>query len=136
MQIGWLWQRKEIENYLLDPEIVRRALRRKAPPMDKYKAALKESAETIAAYTAARTALSCFRFTNSWGNRVSNTYRFPGFSRLGRDKCRVKIAEIVRKDKGDRIVEVNNVLDKFDELRKKFRPGGYRFEHFFNLLCG
>lgn len=138
VKIGWLWERKEIENYLLDPEIVQRALGKKAPPIAQYKAALIKAAENIAAYTAARTALSCYRFKNCWGEEVSKgkTHYFPQLSRLGQDKCRDKIAEIVRTNKGDRIVESRNVLDKFDKLLPSCRPGGFRFENFLTFFAG
>lgn len=136
VQIGWFWERKEIENYLIDPEVVRRALGRKAPPMDEYKSALQRSAETISAYTAARTALSCYRFQNSWGGSVDQTHRFPQRSKLGKDQCRDKIREIVRKYKGDRIVEEQNVVDKFEKLLPLYRPGGSRFQNCLTFFAG
>ncbi len=136
VQIGWFWERKEIENYLIDPEVVRRALGRKAPPMDEYKSALQRSAETISAYTAARTALSCYRFQNSWGDSVDQTHRFPQRSKLGKDQCRDKIREIVRKYKGDRIVEEQNVVDKFEKLLPLYRPGGSRFQNCLTFFAG
>jgi hypothetical protein len=136
VQIGWSWERKEIENYLIDPEVVRLALRLKAPRMDEYKSALQRYAETISAYTAARTALSCYRFQNSWGDRVDKMHSFPQRSKLGKDQCRDKIREIVRKDKGDRIVEEQNVVDKFDNLLRLYRPGGSRFQDFLTFFAG
>ena len=136
VQIGWFWERKEIENYLIDPEVVRRALGRKAPPMDEYKSVLQRSAETISAYTAARTALSCYRFQNSWGDSVDKTHRFPQRSRLGQDQCRIKIKEIVREHKGDRIVEEQNVVDKFEKLLPLYRPGGSRFQKSLTFFAG
>ncbi len=137
VQIGWFWERKEIENYLIDPEVVRRALGRKAPPMDEYKSALQRSAETISAYTAARTALSCYRFKNYWGDSVDKkTHSFPQGGRLGQDQCRIKIKEIVRENKGDRIVEEQNVVDKFEKLLPLYRPGGSRFQNCLTFFAG
>lgn len=136
VQIGWFWERKEIENYLIDPDVVRRALGRKAPPMDDYKLALQKSAETISAYTAARTALSCYRFQNYWGDPVDKTHSFPQRSKLGKDQCRDKIREIVRKYKGDRIVEEQNVVDKFENLLPLYRPGGSRFQNCLTFFAG
>jgi len=46
--LGWYWERKEIENYLIDPKVVKFALGNKAPPIDKYKTALDKSARKIA----------------------------------------------------------------------------------------
>jgi len=137
VQIGWSWERKEIENYLIDPEVVGRALGRKAPPRDEYTSAVQKAAETISAYTAARTALSCYRFTNAWGESVDKkTHSFPQRSKLGKDQCRIKIREIVRENKGDRIVEEQNVVDKFENLLPLYRPGGSRFQDFLTFFAG
>lgn len=137
VQIGWCWERKEIENYLIDPEVVGRDLGRKAPPMDEYKLALQRSAQTISAYTAARTALSCYRFTNAWGESVDKkTHSFPQGGRLGQDQCRIKIKEIVRENKGDRIVEEQNVVDKFENLLPLYRRGGSRFQNCLTYFAG
>lgn len=135
IQVGWKWERKEIENYLLDPEVVRRALGRKAPPMEEYETALKDAAKAIAAYTAARTALSCYGFKNFWGEQVGTTsYYFP--SRLGKNACEENIRNIVQKYKSDRIVTPEDVLDKFEQLFPLFRPGGSRFENFLTFFAG
>ncbi|NJK73760.1 MAG: hypothetical protein HC786_11810 [Richelia sp. CSU_2_1] len=136
VQIGWFWERKEIENYAIDPEVVGLALGRKAPPIDEYKAALQKAAETISAYTAARTALSCYRFKNSWGEQVDKTHYFPQISKLGKDRCRDKIKEIVRQNKGDRIVEEQNVVDKFENLLPLYRPDGDRFQNLLTFFAG
>ena len=56
--LGWYWERKEIENYLIDPKIVKRSLGDNAPPASDYRIALQQSGEKIAAYTAARITLS------------------------------------------------------------------------------
>jgi len=137
VQIGWFWERKEIENYLIDPEVVRRALGLKAQRMEEYKSALQKSAETISAYTAARTALSCYRFKNAWGESVDKkTHSFPQGLKLGKDQCRDKIREIVRNNKGDRIVEEQNVVDKFENLLRLYRPDGSRFQDFLTLFAG
>jgi len=42
--LGWYWERKEIENYLIDPKVVKRALGEDAPPAEEYRAALQNSA--------------------------------------------------------------------------------------------
>lgn len=103
IQVGWTWERKEIENYLLDPQVVQPSLGRKAPSMDEYWSALREAAEAISSYTAARTALSCYGFKNFWGEKVGKkSHCFP--RRLGREACEQNIQTIVRELRGDRIV--------------------------------
>jgi hypothetical protein len=72
--LGWSWARTEIENYLIDPEVVARALGPKAPPPDRYREILDGAARDISDYTAARVALSRCRLTvkqlpNHWGKR-------------------------------------------------------------------
>jgi len=138
VQIGWSWERKEIENYLIDPEVVQRALGHKAPPIDGYITALKKSAETISAYTAARTALSCYRFKNCWGNKVGKTHELPPQNErdLGKNKCIDQIKNIVEKNKGERIVKSENVVEKFENLLPSFRPNGFRFENFLTFFAG
>ncbi|HEY9830578.1 MAG TPA: hypothetical protein V6D26_08365 [Stenomitos sp.] len=116
VHVGWKWQRKEIENYLLDPIVVQRALGRKAPPRDLYQEALDRAARDIAIYTAARTALACFKFQNCWGDQISRVFEsahyFP--KRLNREACQENIRKIVQEKRGDRIVTPENVLNKKD----------------------
>jgi len=135
--VGWTWERKEIENYLLDPQLVQGVLGRKAPPINEYCSVLEKSAQKIAVYTAARTALSCYRFKNFWGDEIkigNLNYDFP--KKLGKDACELKIKEIVDEYKGDRIVKTEDVLSKFKQLLPSFRPGGFRFENFLTFFAG
>jgi hypothetical protein len=136
--LGWVWERKEIENYLIDPRVVERALGRKAPPIEQYQNILKQAAETIAAYTAARTALECFSFSNSWGEQIAKTHRFPPRDQLGKKKCAVKIEEIVveRLRHENRAITPGYVVAKFEELLPTCRPSGFRFEHFLTFFGG
>ena len=46
--MGWYWERVEIENYLIDPIIVQRALGRRAPADEADRTALQASAKAIA----------------------------------------------------------------------------------------
>lgn len=132
--VGWSWARKEIENYLIDPVVVKRALGNKAPSPDEYQVALDRAAESIAAYSAARTALTCDRFKNFFGEEVRKGYWFP--PKLGRDYCQTKIAEIVREYAKGRIVSEDNVLDKFKTLLPHCRPGGSRFDFYLYYFAG
>jgi len=59
--LGWYWERKEIENYLVDPDVVSKALGNKIPP--NYRAVLEKASDQIWRYQAARTALSnCYQY--------------------------------------------------------------------------
>src|ERR1700733_1913487 len=50
-RIGWSWARTEIENYLVDPMVVARALGPKVPPPDRYREILDHAARDISDYT-------------------------------------------------------------------------------------
>ncbi|MBE9142715.1 hypothetical protein [Planktothrix mougeotii] len=134
--VGWVWERKEIENYLLDSVVVQKALGHKAPPIKEYEIALQKAAEILANYTAARATLSYFYLQNSWGEQISKTYRFPGLSSLGKDKCRENIKQIFDKKVGDRILDRDQILNKFDEFRKQLRPGGEKFQYYLTFFAG
>ena len=131
VKIGWYWERKEIENYLIDPEVVRRSLGKKAPPPEEYCEALEKSAEAIANYTAARIALSLSRIkllplSNNWGKKQWGII-FP--ESLTETDCRQKIGEIVNDRQQEQIIEEQTVLNKFDEILPSCRPGGVRFDN-------
>ncbi len=144
MQVGWSWERKEIENYLIDPEVVSHALGSKAPPINDYCSALEESASSISDYTAARISLSLSRqsllpLKNSWGN-VGGQHPFP--EHLAESDCRIGITEIIRNYKQIQIIQESDVLDLFEQLLPVCRVGGARFQNFLtffsgkDLLCG
>ncbi|HBW57313.1 MAG TPA: hypothetical protein DEF27_05710 [Oscillatoriales bacterium UBA8482] len=138
IQVGWAWERKEIENYLIDPKIVQKALGRKTPA--EYQSVLAKAAKKIATYTAARTALSCSGFKNFWGEEIKDShfpksYRFPT-KEVDINICHIKLEEIVREFKGNRLVETDNVIEKFEQLLPSFKPGGFRFENFLTYFAG
>lgn len=132
--VGWSWERKEIENYLIDPAVVQRALGNKAPARDDYQNALDRAAETIATYSATRTALACEQFKNFWGEAVRQGHYFP--QKLGKKACQVKIDEIVREYGKDRLISKEDVLDKFNTLRSECQPGGSRFKSYLYYFAG
>jgi hypothetical protein len=138
--LGWYWERKEIENYLIDPLVVTHALGTKAPDIAAYTAALQTAAMSVADYTAARTALTCCRvrfvpLDNSWGTeRGRDKHKFPD-DRQEAD-CRQSIGEVVRQYQQDQIVQEADVLNNFDALLPACRPGGQRFQGFLTFFAG
>lgn len=56
--LGWMWRRKEIENYFLDPEVLSRALTWDDARKSAYVAALERVLDGLAHVTAARIALT------------------------------------------------------------------------------
>jgi len=140
IQIGWSWERKEIENYLIDPEVVSRALGSKSPNIEDYQAALENSARTIADYTAARIALSVcwqsyFPLQNRWGNvGIDHAHSFP--PSLAESDCRYEIKNIVNNHKRVQPIEENKVMNSFDSLLYTCRVGGNRFKNFLTFFSG
>jgi len=53
IQLGWFWERKEIENYLVDPDIVGKVFAQHSE-ISVYQSALEEARDKIAVYQAAR----------------------------------------------------------------------------------
>jgi hypothetical protein len=145
--IGWYWQRKEIENYLIAPEVVSKALGKKAPPLTAYRDALQASAENIYHYTAARIALSQSRIPrllplpNYWGEKQWGIV-FP--QDLAETACGEQMKEIIANYQSSQMPDVKDLLDKFKVWQGKCSPSGVFFDNqnygtFFagkDLLCG
>lgn len=140
IRIGWSWERKEIENYLIDPDVVSRALGSKAPPADDYRAALENSADAVADYTAARIALSLPHQTrlplrNCWGTQgINSSHLFPEF--LSESDCCEGIKKNVRLYEQTQIIREDDVLSSFNELLLSCRSGGTRFQYFLTFFSG
>lgn len=138
--IGWFWERVEVENYLIDPSVVQRALGNKAPEAGAYRSALLTSAEAVADYTAARTALSVSRvrfspMDNAWGKeKGSDKHKFP--DERGETDCRKGINEVVKEYARTQVVQEGAVLHEFDTLLPACRPNGQRFKHFIAFFSG
>ncbi|MDF5713327.1 MAG: hypothetical protein PUP93_05425 [Rhizonema sp. NSF051] len=136
VSLGWYWERKEIENYLIDPKVVRRALGDDAPPPEEYRQALQNSAFKIAAYTAARIALSLYLQNrpsppnNSWGEERDKKegYRFPKDRGLTEANCKSELNNIIKQYEQRLSSPRLNSLDEFDRLLPTCCPGGSRFQ--------
>ena len=131
--VGWCWERKEIENYLIDPLVVERALaKKKYFAIDDYRNALTRAVESLRFYTAARTALSCFQFSNRLGRQNDcppfKSYSFP---EQFHDKsyCLGKLSETVQRDAGKRAVSEADVTQKFHRLVGTLDQEGERYNY-------
>jgi hypothetical protein len=133
--LGWYWERKEIENYLIDPKVVKKALGGDAPPMEQYRAALTASAQKIGAYTAARITLSLYLSHrpsppyNFWGDeREKNAgYRFPKDKGLTEVNCKAELNSIIRQYEQRLASPKKNPIEEFERLLPTCCPGGSRF---------
>ncbi len=138
--IGWSWERKELENYLIDPKIVALTWGNKRFSANEYQQALEQASESIRLYTAARTALSCYKFKNYWGEEIKDfkaRYQFPKNPRdLSKQNCEDAIRKIVQDANVDRIVTIDRVIEKFETLLPEFRPNGQRLNHPLTFFAG
>jgi len=137
--LGWYWERKEIENYLVDPEIVSNALGNKMPK--NYLTLLEQASEKIWRYQAARTALSnCYKYFQaleiSFGKkRGKENYPFPeSFTDAA---IRQGIKETVDSHRSkNQLVEKAEVLETYQNLLNEFDMGGIRRQYFLHTFSG
>jgi hypothetical protein len=135
--LGWYWERKEIENYLIDPKVVKRTLGNNAPPASDYRAALQQSAEKIAAYTAARITLSLYLSSrpsppnNAWGEErnTKEGYRFPKDKGLTEVNCKAELNNIIKQYEQRLSSPRPNPNEEFERLLPTCKPGGSRFQN-------
>jgi hypothetical protein len=119
---------------------VQRSLGKKAPDTKTYQAALQTSAESIADYTAARTALALSRvqfspLNDSWGpKRGRDDHKFP--DERSETNCRKAISTIVNEHEQTQVIQEKEVINRFDQLLPICRPGGVRFQHFLTFFSG
>lgn len=137
--LGWSWERREIENYLLDPVVVQVALQL---PLDVplYWQRLHEAALSITAYTAARYALSLSRvrfapLPSGWGRgRGCEDHKFP--DDRDADQCRSAIVQVVEGHECCQQISAAAVLERFESILPTCEPGGARFAHFLTFFAG
>jgi hypothetical protein len=137
VSLGWYWERKEIENYLIDPKVVKRSLKDNAPPASDYRAALQQSAEKITAYTAARITLSLYLSSrpsppnNAWGEERDRKegYRFPKDKGLTEVNCKAELNNIIKQYEQRLSSPRRNPNEEFERLLPTCKTGGSRFQN-------
>lgn len=132
VKLGWRWERKEIENYLIDPEVVQRSLGHPyshfaPPPRDQYEKELNRVADEIAIYTAARSALSLSRKPN----RLKNSF-YPHSTEID---CIQHIHEILDSYHAG-LPQKQGVIDQFQVLLPECKTGGNRRTNFLTFFSG
>jgi hypothetical protein len=138
--LGWRWERKEIENYMLDPEVVRRALGDKAPNGTGYQAALERARDQLPIYEAARLALSAHRprfdpMANCFGRpRGKHGHVMP--DDFGENACLLGIQQAVTEHNEGQTVALESVRVEFQRCRPECEAGGPRFAHFLTAFAG
>lgn len=137
VHLGWRWQRKEIENYLIDPVLVKRAL---GVMPDDYEAALSAAAERIATYQAARIALTLNRprFTplpNSFG-KAHGRHRHPMPENFTRENCLSEVQQLVKDWNTGRTINEEGIEAAFTTAEEECSPEGVRRRNFLVSFAG
>jgi hypothetical protein len=137
---GWRWERKEIENYLIDPEVVRRSLGQAAPNIGVYQTALERARDLVSTYQAARLALVLHRprlqpMANAFGReRGAPGHLMP--DDFSEPTCLEGIRKAVN-EHNDRLgVVLHAVHAEFQTRRGECETGGARFSHFLTSFSG
>lgn len=137
---GWRWERKEIENYLIDPIVVKHALKENAPDMMQYEKALEKARDQISIYQAARIALSANRprlknLSSYFGrNRGKEKYPFP--ENLNNESCQTGIKKNVIEHHTTQIIEEAKVLESFEVYKAECEPNGDRYQYYLQAYAG
>ena len=137
---GWRWERKEIENYLIDPEVIKRSLGPAAPNNLDYLTALERARDRISTYQAARLALVIHRprfqpMSNAFG-RERSTLRHLMPDNFDENTCLEGIRQIVGRHNDRQAVVVDAVHSEFQTRRTECETGGARFSHFLTSFAG
>jgi hypothetical protein len=137
---GWRWERKEIENYLIDPMVVEKALGAEAPDISEYCKALESAASRIAVYQAARIALSMhrprFKDMPSGFGPVRGKEKHPFPEELDKIACEVGIRAIVARHQEIQMVSLEDIERSFESLVPQCEGGGERNRHYLHAFAG
>ncbi|MDQ1354927.1 MAG: hypothetical protein QG657_5236 [Acidobacteriota bacterium] len=140
IHFGWRWERKEIENYLIDPVVVEKSLVKKSFDIVAYKQALIRARNLIAIYQAARTALSTNRsrfnpLASAFGKECGREkHLFP--AALDEESCKKGILENIDKYRKTQSVDEKSVLNSFEMYKSECLEGGQRFNDFLHAFSG
>jgi hypothetical protein len=140
--LGWRWERKEIENYLIDPTVVNLALNQSnsVVSIQGYQSSLGAARDRLPAYQAARAALAASRIRfrdlpSSFGKeRGSEQHPFP--DSLDDSSCRDGMRQVVAAHQQTQIVEVGTVEAAFTSLLPQFQAGGPRHASHLHSFAG
>lgn len=135
--LGWSWERKEIENYLLDPVVVLRA--HPNPPAN-YAELIERAADRISAYQAARMALAFsptrgLRLVSRFGReRGKHNHAFPDDP--SEATCRQEVKRILREYASQQEANLEDVLDRYQKYLVQCAPPGERRRQFLTFYAG
>jgi hypothetical protein len=140
IHLGWRWERKEIENYLIDPLIVQRIIPSDSLNIDNYRQELEKVRDSIGLYQAARIALCANRprfkkLESSFGKkRGKSDYLFP--ERIDDQTCLDGIRQAVLNHSSLQIVKEEMVLQSFEKYLPECQKGGIRYQYYLTAFSG
>lgn len=142
MQLGWFWERKELENYLIAPAVVEKIFAGRFD-VDDYQSALAMARDRIAAYQAARMTLSMigrsgqyYMPTSMGRSHGDGGYLFPASDSLEEIACRHWVAQICEQYVQNHTARADDFGALFAKYMTEFSPGGERFAHFLAAFSG
>jgi hypothetical protein len=126
-QWGWIWARREIENYFIDPIIVQKSLdvhgQQKISDirhfnLEEYIVAINSARDSIMIYQAARIALTqagkpCYLRTNFGKARGKYNYRFP--QKRDMLSCEQEMKKLFQ-NRNQQIITINETLENFHRI--------------------
>lgn len=138
IHFGWRWERKEIENYLIDPLVVENALGYALPD---YSGMLDRAAAKLVPYQAARITLSLKRprfvqLPNAFGKANGrDKHLIP--EQIDPQNCLSEAQSLAREWSAGRNISDEEIESLYtDVLAECSPPDGDRFKHFLSGFAG
>jgi len=128
-KIGWKWCRKEIENYFIDPDVLRRVLGWDDVKRYEYVRILERVFDDLACTTAARIALTCCAPKR---NRVDTQMPLEGSPA----DMKARLATIAQKHNNGALLDVQQLEATFDSVLPECQSGGRFRMHALHVYAG
>lgn len=117
VMVGWRWRRKEIENYVIEPELLARVLRWTDTQKQEYSTKLDDILDALAHVTAARIALTSCAAKR---NRIETNVPFSTDAATMKAELRQKSQRFNQ----TACIDEQGLLDIFDCILPECLPGG------------
>jgi hypothetical protein len=129
VMLGWTWQRKEVENYFLDPDVLARAFRWGDAKKRDYIERLEGVFDTLGYVTAARMALT------ACAPRKKRVETRLGLD-LGPDRLKEVLRSRAREYSKDAILDEDELIEAFERHAPDCLPGGRFRQHALEVFAG
>lgn len=139
---GWRWNRCEIENFIVDPKIVKKALLKDDLWMEEYIKVLEDVRDQIAIYESCRITLSVSRIhvkplSSSFGKaRGNENHLFP--VHLDEKSCQAQLFEKISAYHKQFQIDCTSAVheERYEFLKEQCLPGGVRYCNFLSAFSG